>query len=144
MNTSCLDLLQFHWWEYRDLNYLDALRHSMDLQAEGKIKHIGLTNFDTHRLNLIVDAGIKVVSNQVAFSLLDRRALVKMTEFCRGHGISLLAYSSLHSGLMSDAWLGMAERSPMKRSFPDPSSTLHHSPHIFRASNYHYSPCFAI
>ena len=109
MNTSCLDLLQFHWWEYRDLNYLDALRHSMDLQAEGKIKHIGLTNFDTHRLNLIVDAGIKVVSNQVAFSLLDRRALVKMTEFCRGHGISLLAYSSLHSGLMSDAWLGMAE-----------------------------------
>lgn len=119
MNTDCLDLLQFHWWEYRDLNYLDALRHLADLQAEGKIKHIGLANFDTERLQIILDAGIKIVSNQVAFSLIDRRPLVKMTHFCQRHGISLLAYSSLCGGLMSERWIGAPE--PRRQQISNPT-----------------------
>jgi aryl-alcohol dehydrogenase-like predicted oxidoreductase len=118
MNTDCIDLLQFHWWEYRDLNYLDALRHLSDLQAKGKIKQIGLANFDTKRLHLIINEGIKVVSNQVAFSLLDRRPLVKMTEFCKNHGISLLAYSSLCGGFMTERWIGAPEPRQQQLSHP--------------------------
>ena len=63
MDVEILDLLQFHWWDYQDASYLDALTYLSELRDEGKIRHIGLTNFDTERLKSIVDHGIRVVSN---------------------------------------------------------------------------------
>ncbi len=109
MKVETLDLLQFHWWEYRDKNYLDALSYMAQLQAEGKIKHLALTNFDTENLKIIVEAGIKIVSNQVQFSLVDRRPLVKMVPFCQEHNIQLLAYGTLCGGLFSEKYLGQPE-----------------------------------
>lgn len=100
MGVEALDLLQFHWWEYRDENYLDALKYLAQLQQEGKIKHLGLTNFDTEHLKIITEAGIKIVSNQIQFSLLDRRPLVKMAEFCQEHDVKLLAYGTVAGGLL--------------------------------------------
>ena len=50
MGTDRLDLMQFHWWQYSNPNYFDALGHLTDLKQEGKIRNIGLTNFDTERL----------------------------------------------------------------------------------------------
>lgn len=109
MRTDCLDLLQFHWWEYRDSNYLDALRHMADLQTEGKIKHLALTNFDTEHLQIILEHGIKIVSNQVQYSLVDRRPAVAMAQFCQEHDIKLLAYGSLCGGLLSEKYLGQPQ-----------------------------------
>ena len=37
MATDCVDLLQFHWWDYADSNYLDALTELSHLQHQGKI-----------------------------------------------------------------------------------------------------------
>jgi aryl-alcohol dehydrogenase-like predicted oxidoreductase len=109
MAVDCLDLLQFHWWDYGDRRYLDALRHLADLQSEGKIRRLALTNFDTERLGLIVDHGIRIVSNQVQYSLVDQRPAARMASFCREHGISLLTYGTLLGGFLSDAYLGRAE-----------------------------------
>ncbi|MBC6474848.1 MAG: aldo/keto reductase [Hormoscilla sp. GM102CHS1] len=109
MGVDAIDLMQFHWWEYRDKNYLDALKYMAELQSEGKIKHLALTNFDTEHLQIITDAGIKIVSNQVQFSLVDRRPLVKMVEFCQGHDIKLLAYGTVCGGLLSEKYLGQPE-----------------------------------
>jgi aryl-alcohol dehydrogenase-like predicted oxidoreductase len=47
MKTQTLDLLQFHWWDYRNPAYLTALDHLSNLRDEGKIRHLALTNFDT-------------------------------------------------------------------------------------------------
>ena len=109
MDVGSLDLMQFHWWEYRDTNYLDALKYMAELQTEGKIKHLALTNFDTEHLKIIVDAGIKIVSNQVQFSLVDRRPLVHMVNFCQDHDIKLFTYGSLCGGLLSEKYLGKSE-----------------------------------
>ncbi|QOV23787.1 aldo/keto reductase [Anabaenopsis elenkinii] len=109
MDVASLDLMQFHWWEYRDPNYLDALKYMAELQTEGKIKHLALTNFDTEHLKIIVDAGIKIVSNQVQFSLVDRRPLVNMVWFCQEHDIKLFTYGSLCGGLLSEKYLGKPE-----------------------------------
>ncbi|MDC0835856.1 aldo/keto reductase [Geitlerinema sp. CS-897] len=105
-NAETLDLLQFHWWDYRNPNYLDALAHMSDLQQEGKIRHLALTNFDTEHLQIILENGIEVVSNQVQFSLLDRRPLVKMIPFCQERGVRLLAYGTLCGGFLSEKWIG--------------------------------------
>jgi aryl-alcohol dehydrogenase-like predicted oxidoreductase len=109
MNVDALDLLQFHWWDYGDERYLDALAHMADLQREGKIKHLALTNFDTAHLATILNHGIKIVSNQVQYSLIDRRPQVRMVQFCRDHGVQLLAYGTVCGGLLSAAFLGAAE-----------------------------------
>ena len=109
MGVDCLDLLQFHWWDYRDQSYLDALNYLVQLQTEGKIKHLALTNFDTQHLKIIVENGIKIVSNQVQFSLVDRRPLAQMTEFCQGHNIKLLPYGVLCGGFLSEKYLGKPE-----------------------------------
>jgi len=109
MGVESLDLLQFHWWEYRDKNYIDALTYLAQLQQEGKIKHLALTNFDTERLKIILEAGIKIVSNQVQFSLIDRRPLIKMMPFCQEHHIQLLAYGTLCGGLLSEKYLEQPE-----------------------------------
>jgi len=109
MGVECLDLLQFHWWDYRDQSYLDGLRHLADLQHEGKIRHLALTNFDTERLGLIAEHGVRIVSNQVQYSVVDRRPEMRMASFCHDYGLTLLAYGTLLGGLLSEKYLGRAE-----------------------------------
>ncbi|BAY64059.1 aldo/keto reductase [Calothrix brevissima NIES-22] len=109
MDVESLDLMQFHWWEYQDKNYLDALKYMAELQTEGKIKHLALTNFDTEHLQIITEAGIKIVSNQVQFSLVDRRPEVNMINFCQQHDIKLFTYGTVCGGLLSEKYLGKPE-----------------------------------
>ena len=68
-----LDLVQFHWWDYAELRWLDALRWLDDLRAQGKVRLVGGTNFDTRHARAIVAAGIPLASMQVQYSVLDRR-----------------------------------------------------------------------
>lgn len=109
MGVESLDLMQFHWWEYRDKGYLDALKYMTELQAEGKIKHLALTNFDTEHLQIIVESGIKIVSNQVQFSIIDLRPEIEMIPFCQKHNIKLLTYGTLCGSLLSEKYLGISE-----------------------------------
>ena len=105
MNTDSLDLVQFHWWDYNNASYLDALSHLSKLQDEGKIKHLGLTNFDTQRIKIMIEKGFKLVSNQVQYSILDQRPEKLMAPFCQKHGISLLTYGTLLGGFLSEKYL---------------------------------------
>jgi len=109
MDVETLDLLQFHWWDYRDTRYLDALGHLVALKDEGKIRYVALTNFDTQHLEHIADQGIEVVSNQVQYSLIDRRPEVRMGPYCADKGIHLLAYGALGGGLISEKYLGQPQ-----------------------------------
>jgi len=109
LGVESIDLLQFHWWDYADRNYLDALRYLSELQNEGKIKHLALTNFDTERLKLIHQNGIRIVSNQVQYSIIDRRPEIRMVPFCQEHDIKLFTYGTLCGGLLSEKYLGKSE-----------------------------------
>jgi len=109
MGVETLDLLQFHWWEYDDPAYLDALTFLAQLRDEGKIRHLALTNFDTQHLKIIDEHGIRVISNQVQYSLIDRRPEVHMVPFCQEHGMQLLTYGTVCGGLLSEHYLGQPE-----------------------------------
>ena len=111
MGVGMVDLLQFHWWDYNNPYYMDALKYLSDLRDEGKIKHIGLTNFDTERLQIMIDSDLQIVSNQVQYSIIDRRPEVKMIPFCLENNISLLCYGSICGGLMSERYLGRMQPS---------------------------------
>ena len=109
MNVKTIDMVQFHWWDYTDTSYLDALHHLSKLRDDGKIRHVGLTNFDTKRIEIMVENGFKLVSNQVQHSIIDQRPEVKMIPFCQKHGIKLLTYGTLLGGFLSEKYLGKPE-----------------------------------
>jgi aryl-alcohol dehydrogenase-like predicted oxidoreductase len=114
MRVSSLDLVQFHWWDYNNPYYMDALKYLSDLRDEGLIKYLGLTNFDTDRMQIINDEGVQIVSNQIQYSIIDRRPEVKMMPFSLENRISLLAYGTLCGGLISERYLGRTEPSTME------------------------------
>ncbi|ONM20879.1 putative oxidoreductase [Zea mays] len=105
MDVTALDMLQFHWWEYSNPGYLDALKHITDLKEEGKIKTVALTNFDTDRLQIILENGIPVVSNQVQHSIVDMRPQQRMAELCQLTGVRLITYGTVMGGLLSEKFL---------------------------------------
>jgi len=109
MQTDQLDLIQFHWWDYTDMNYLTALHHLEDLKDQGMIKHIGLTNFDSDRIQIMLDDGIHPVSNQIQYSIIDQRPDQKMQKICQDNDIKILSYGTLSGGLLSERFLDKSE-----------------------------------
>ena len=109
LGTNRVDLLQFHWWSFEHPAWLDALHELKNLRDHGLIGEIGVTNFDAAHLHLAIADGIPLVSNQVPFSLIDRRASGPLSAVCAQHDVRLLAYGTLAGGFLSERWLGQPE-----------------------------------
>lgn len=101
-----LDLVQFHWWDYEMPGYVEAARALDELRRRGKIRHLGVTNFDREHLQHIVHAGVEIAAHQCQYSLLDQRPASDLEAFCRAHGIHLLAYGTVAGGFLAERWLG--------------------------------------
>ena len=109
LGVDAIDLLQFHAWNYADPSWLETLFCLQELKQEGLIRHLGLTNVDSAHLHVVIASGIEVISNQVSYSLIDRRAAREMATVCAAHGVHLLAYGTLAGGWLSERWLGRDE-----------------------------------
>ena len=108
LGVDRLDLVQLHWWDYDVPGYVDAAAWLDELRRAGKIRYLGLTNFDQQRLEEIIGAGIQVVSHQVQYSVLDRRPANGMAADCARNGVGLLCYGALAGGFLSDRYRGCA------------------------------------
>jgi aryl-alcohol dehydrogenase-like predicted oxidoreductase len=106
LGVDRLDLVQFHWWDFDVHGYVEAAYTLERLRQQGKIRHIGVTNFDVDHLSEIIAAGVPVISNQVQYSVLDRRPAEPMAAWCANHGILLLCYGALAGGFLTDRFLG--------------------------------------
>jgi enamine deaminase RidA (YjgF/YER057c/UK114 family) len=73
------------------------------------IGEIGVTNFDSAHLRMVIRHGIRVATNQVCFSLLDRRAADTLSKVAAAEGVGLLAFGTLCGGYLSDRWVGAQE-----------------------------------
>ena len=111
-----LDLVQFHWWDYAVPGYLETAHDLLRLKEKGKIRHIGLTNFDTAHVKEIVDAGIPIVSCQNQYSVFDRRVEKEFLAYCLEQGIALLCYGTLSGGLLAEKWINHTNIDPDNRS----------------------------
>ncbi len=108
LQVECLDLVQFHWWNWEIKNYLLAMEFLFELKAKGKIAEIGLTNVNRKHLEEI-SKHFDVASLQVQVSLFDRRVEQGVGELCRKKNIKLFAYGSLLGGFVSEKWIGQEE-----------------------------------
>jgi aryl-alcohol dehydrogenase-like predicted oxidoreductase/enamine deaminase RidA (YjgF/YER057c/UK114 family) len=109
LDTDRIDLLQFHWWTFEHPAWLDALHEMQKMKDEGLISALGLTNFDAAHLAVALADGIEIATNQISFSLVDRRAAGPLSDLCEKTGVKLLAYGTLCGGFLSEKWLGESE-----------------------------------
>ncbi len=110
MGLAVIPCLQFHWWDYSDKRYLDALRWMYTLPSPNSpqrwITQLGLTNFDTKRCKEIFDSGVKISVNQVQYSLIDQRPKYGMEQFCAQSGMKMVTYGTLLGGYLSNQYIG--------------------------------------
>jgi aryl-alcohol dehydrogenase-like predicted oxidoreductase len=111
LGADALDLVQFHWWSYPTPGLVDAVGWLDELRREGKIRNVGLTNFDAKHLREVADSGVHVLSVQVQYSALDSRPESGLVALCEKLGVWLLCYGSVAGGFLSDRWLGAPEPS---------------------------------
>jgi aryl-alcohol dehydrogenase-like predicted oxidoreductase len=109
LGVERLDVVQFHWWDYAAPLYVETALALDRLRAGGKIAHVSVTNFDTPRLKEILGAGVRVLTHQIQYSLLDDRPARGMARLCAEKRVGLLAYGSLAGGFLSPRWLGRPE-----------------------------------
>lgn len=107
LGVERLDLVQFHWWDYAVPGDVEAALQLDALRRAGKLRAIGVTNFDAPHLQALLDAGVPVVSHQLQYSVVDRRPEHGMAELCVRRGIGLLCYGALLGGFLSERWLGV-------------------------------------
>ncbi len=77
----------------------------MRLQAAGKIRHVGVSNFGVEQLReALAVPGVRISVNQVCYNLLFRAAELDVIPFCAAHGIRLICYSPLQQALLTGRW----------------------------------------
>ena len=109
LQTTKVDLLQYHSWNFANPYWLDTLLYLQELKEEGLIGALGTTNFDTAHLRIAKSSGVDLVSNQISYSLVDQRGAGQMADYCADNGIAILAYGTLCGGFISQKWLGKPE-----------------------------------
>ena len=97
-----IDLYQIHWPE-PDEDLEEGWTECARLRDEGKVRWIGVSNFSVAQLER---AGriAPVTSLQPPYSLLRRDIEAEILPMCAAHGIGVLAYSPLASGLLTGTW----------------------------------------
>lgn len=99
LGLEYLDLYLIHWPV--EGKYKEAWRALETLYKEGRVKAIGVSNFQVHHLeDLMMDAEIKPMVNQVEYH--PRLTQKEVQAFCQEHGIQLEAWSPLMQGQLLD------------------------------------------
>jgi aryl-alcohol dehydrogenase-like predicted oxidoreductase len=99
LGVEAIDLYQIHW-PNPDEDVEEGWGALAELKAEGKVRHIGVSNFSVTQLER-AEAIAPVESLQPPYSLLFRDIEAEILPWCRAHDTGVIAYSPMASGLLS-------------------------------------------
>jgi aryl-alcohol dehydrogenase-like predicted oxidoreductase len=103
LKVDRIDLYQMHWPPSDNGPGLEeAWRAMAELQQQGKVRWIGVSNFDTEQMRR-AQAIAPVTSNQPQYSLIRRQIEREVLPFCKHEGIGVIVYSPMASGLLTGA-----------------------------------------
>src|SRR5207248_4918200 len=99
LNVDVIDLYQIHWpTERLEEGWSEMAR----LQTEGKVRWIGVSNFDADQLRQAEKIG-PVTSLQPPYSLIRREIESQILPYCYSNDIGVIVYSPMQSGLLAGA-----------------------------------------
>ncbi|MGN6370138.1 MAG: aldo/keto reductase [Phycisphaerae bacterium] len=112
LKVDVIDLYQVHWPDV-STPVEETVGALEKLRKEGKVRAIGVSNYDVEWLERAVKAG-PVASNQPPYSLITRKIEKPGASlpWCREHGVGVIIYSPLERGLLAGAV-------PPERKFPE-------------------------
>jgi diketogulonate reductase-like aldo/keto reductase len=98
LRTDYLDVYLLHWWSSHPI--ADTMRAMEELVAAGKIRYIGVSNFDVARLQQAQKALTreKIVCNQVLYHMRSRALENNVLQYCESHNIAVVGYSPFGQG----------------------------------------------
>jgi aryl-alcohol dehydrogenase-like predicted oxidoreductase len=101
LDTDVIDLYQIHWPD-TTTPIEDSMAALIKLKDQGKIRAIGVSNYDLERLRQAA-AVAPLASLQPPYSLIQREIEAELLPFCRERNISVIVYSPLERGLLTGA-----------------------------------------
>jgi aryl-alcohol dehydrogenase-like predicted oxidoreductase len=99
LGTDWIDVYMIHWPD-REVPFEETMGALGELVQDGKIRHIGLSNFKPEEIEACMAVG-KVDVVQYGYHLFDRRMQREIWPLCQEHGIGVMAYGSLAFGLLT-------------------------------------------
>lgn len=99
LQTDVIDLYQVHWPDV-DTPQAETMEALLKLREQGKIRHIGVSNYNVEQMKACLEAG-PIVSLQPEYSLLQRSIEKEIVPFCLEQNIGIIAYSPLASGVLT-------------------------------------------
>jgi len=99
LRVDTIDLYQIHW-PVPDEDIEEGWTELARLKEEGKVRHIGVSNFDVQQMQRAMRIA-PVTSLQPPYSLLARQAEGEILPFAARHDIGVVVYSPMYSGLLS-------------------------------------------
>jgi aryl-alcohol dehydrogenase-like predicted oxidoreductase len=101
LRVEAIDLYQIHWPD-PDEDIEEGWATLAALQAEGKVRHIGVSNFNVRQMER-ARAIAPITSLQPRYSLLHREIEAEILPFAARQNIGVIAYSPMASGLLTGA-----------------------------------------
>ncbi|MCL4257922.1 MAG: aldo/keto reductase [Anaerolineales bacterium] len=89
LNTDYIDLLLIHWLS--GIPAEDSLAAMETARAAGKVRALGVSNFEVEDMQAALASGLPVCNNQIEYNLEERPEDV--AEFCLANGVTVTAYS---------------------------------------------------
>lgn len=102
LEVETIDLMQIHWPTDEQADIDEAWSMLARLQMEGKIRWIGVSNFDVTQMER-AQAIAPVTSLQPPYSLVRREVEKTILPYCVEENIGVLIYSPMYSGLLTGA-----------------------------------------
>ncbi|HEU4564839.1 MAG TPA: aldo/keto reductase [Gemmatimonadaceae bacterium] len=102
LRVEAIDLYQIHW-PVEEIGMVEEGWDAMaELQREGKARWIGVSNFDVEQMEAARRIA-PITSLQPPYSLIHREVEDEILPYCRSHGIGVIVYSPMASGLLTGA-----------------------------------------
>ncbi|UXP31316.1 aldo/keto reductase [Reichenbachiella agarivorans] len=99
LGTDYIDLYQIHWSD-KTIPIEESFEAVAQLIKEGKVRHAGVCNYTVAQMQE-AERAVKLVSNQVPFSMVNREIENETVPHCIMHHKSILAYSPMERGLLT-------------------------------------------
>jgi aryl-alcohol dehydrogenase-like predicted oxidoreductase len=102
LSVGAIDLYQIHWPADDSAETAEGWATMAELQKQGKVRWIGVSNFSLHELQKAKDIA-PVTSLQPPYSLIRRDVEKDLLPFCEDQNIGVIVYSPMASGLLTGA-----------------------------------------